>query len=914
MTPFARIIFLVVAGLCSLPGITLQATSVPYIDELPPLIEREIFFGDPEITASQISPDGDYMTFQRPYRDVMNVWIKPVDAPFDQARPLTTGKRPVPGHFWSMDSKYVLYVQDKGGNENFHIYAVDPRREADEETGVPPARDLTPMEDVRAQIYSLPRSTPGKAIVGINDRDPALHDVYRLDLATGEKELVIKNTANVAGWIADHNGKIRLAVRQTEDGGTETLAVDDGELGDVLYQCSWRETCSPMRFHADNNRVWFQTNKGEDTDLTGLYLMDAESGALEFVERDPEEEVDFGSALFANSDHRLLATRYTGARTRIYPRDEAFGEALEFLRNELPDGEISFSPQTLDDRLVKVVVSRDVDPGTVYLYDWQANSVEKLYETRPELPTEHLAQMQPIVYTARDGLEIPAYLTTPKGVESEDLALVALIHGGPWARDSWGYSSIVQFLANRGYAVLQPNFRGSTGYGKNFLNAGNNEWGEAMQDDITDGVKHLVEQDIVDPDRACIMGGSYGGYATLAGMTFTPDLYNCGVDIVGPSNLITLLNSIPPYWGPIRKLFTLRMGDAETEQGKAQMERQSPLFHVDNISAPLLVIQGANDPRVKQAESDQIVIAMREKDLPVEYIVAPDEGHGFRGRENRMAMFARIEEFLAEHNGGRNQEDMADDIAKRLEEITVDIETVQEPKRATGLDAARTAPLPPVSVDRIRTGEAQYAATLKMSGQEMAISSTREIQVRETEDGPVVEIVSNSEGPMGSGTDRYVLEAGSMLPIERRVEQGPATIEVNYGAESVTGTIKAGQEIPIDVELDAPAFGADGALETTILGLALDADYRTTVRAVEIGMQQRVRYHSVEVLTAESVTVPAGEFETWKVRVEPFDDEGGGQTLWVTREPPRVLIQAETTLPPQMGGATVTSQLESIDY
>ena len=913
MAAFARTFILLTAGLALLSGTGIRAEALPYLDELPPLLDREIFFGDPEITASQVSPDGEYMTFQRPYKDVMNVWIKPIDAGFDEARPLTTGERPVPGHFWSMDSKYVLYVQDKGGNENFHIYAVDPQADAEEDTGVPPARDLTPMEDVRAQIYSLPRSTPGKAIVGINDRDPALHDVYRLDLATGETELLIKNTANVAGWVADHDGKIRLAVRQTEDGGTETLAVDDGELGEMLYQCSWRETCSPMRFHADNDRVWFQTNKGEEVDLTGLYLMDAETGEVEFVERDPEGEVDFGGALFANSDHRLLATRYTGARTRIYPRDEAFGEALEFLRNELPDGEISFSPQTLDDRLVKVVVSRDVDPGTVYLYDWQANTVEKLYESRPELPTEHLAEMQPITYTARDGLEIPAYLTTPKGVESEDLSLVALIHGGPWARDSWGYSSTVQFLANRGYAVLQPNFRGSTGYGKNFLNAGNNEWGEAMQDDISDGVKHLVKQGIVDADRVCIMGGSYGGYATLAGMTFTPDLYNCGVDIVGPSNLITLLNSIPPYWGPIRKLFTLRMGDAETEEGKAQMQRQSPLFHVDNISAPLLVIQGANDPRVKQAESDQIVIAMREKNLPVEYIVAPDEGHGFRGEENRMAMYARIEDFLAEHNGGRHQEGMAEDIAERLEKITVDVESVEEPRRATGLDAARTTPLPPVAADRIRTGKAQYSATLKMSGQEMAISSTREIARRETEDGPVVEIVSSSEGPMGSGTDRYVLEAGSMLPIERRVEQGPATIEVNYGAESVTGTIRAGQEIPINVKLDAPAFGADGALETTILGLALDADYRTTVRAVEIGMQQRVRYHSVEVLGAETVTVPAGEFETWKVQVEPIDDEGGGQTLWITREPPRIMVRAETTLPPQMGGATVSSQLESLD-
>jgi len=304
---------------------------------------------------------------------------------------------------------------------------------------------------------------------------------------------------------------------------------------------------------------------------------------------------------------------------------------------------------------------------------------------------------------------------------------------------------------------------------------------------------------------------------------------------------------------------------------------------------------------------------MREKNLPVEYIVAPDEGHGFRGVENRMAMFARVEDFLAEHNGGRYQEEMADDIAERLKAITVDIESVEEPKRATGLDAARTVPLPPTNIERVRTGATSYSATLKMSGQEMALSSTREINLRDTEDGKVLDIVSSSEGPMGSATDHYVVAADSMLPLSREVKQGPATIEVAYTSDSVTGSIKAGQEIPISVDLDAPAFGADGALETAILGLDLDADYRTTLRAIEIGMQNRVRLHSVRVEGAETMTVPAGEFETWKVVVEPIDDEGGGQTLWVTREPPRVVVQAETVLPPQMGGATVNSQLVALN-
>ena len=906
-----RLLDLSVLALAALAaGAGAKPGSLSYLDELPPLIDREVFFGDPEITASQISPNGEYMSFQRPYKGVMNVWVKPLDAPFDEARPLTTGDRPVPGHFWSVDSEYVLYVQDKGGNENFHVYAVDPDAEAEEDTGVPPARDLTPLEGVRAQIYALPDEKPGTIVVGLNDRDPALHDVYRLEIATGERELVIENTFNVAGWVVDDAGEVRMAGRQTSDGGTEILPVDDGELGDPLYTCSWRETCGPIGFHADGERVWFQSNKGEDVDLTALYLMDPETGELEFVERDPEGEVDFAGALFSNADDRLLATYYVGDRRRMYPQDERMEKAWAFLQDNLPDGEISFSPQTLDDRLVKIVVSRDVDPGTVYLFDWEDYEVEKVYETRPEVPTEHMASMEAIRYQARDGLEIQAYLTTPNGVPAVDLALVALIHGGPWARDTYGYRSTVQFLANRGYAVLQPNFRGSTGFGKALLNAGNKEWGEAMQDDITDGIEHLAEQGIVDEERVCIMGGSYGGYATLAGMTFTPDVYNCGVDIVGPSNLITLLNSIPAYWGPIRKIFTQRMGDMETEEGRKKLEAQSPLFHVDNIEAPLLVIQGANDPRVKQAESDQIVIAMREKGLPVEYIVAPDEGHGFRGRENRMAMYARIEEFLAEHNGGRYQEDMAEPVAERLEAITVDVATVEEPKKATELDAAKTNPLPPVEPDRLRTGTAGYSASMSMSGQQMELTAERTV---ERTDDDRVRVVSSSQGPMGSATDTYVLDADSLLPETRRVEQGPATIEIEYGSDEVTGTISAGQEMPISVSLDAPAFGADAALETAIQAMPLDEGFSATVRAVEIGMQQRVRFHAVRVDGAETIEAPAGEFEIRRDVVEPIDGEGGGQTLWVKREAPRVLVKAETTLPPQMGGATVTSELQSLD-
>lgn len=885
-----------------------------YLDKLPPLIDRQKFFGDPEIANSQVSPDGRYLTFTKPYEGVMNVWIKAIDEPFDAARPLTADDRPVPGYFWTEDSKYILYVQDKGGNENYHVYAVDPAAEAQEDTGVPPARDLTPLEDVRARIYAVPETTPGTIIVGLNDRDPALHDIYKVDIASGERELLIENDANVAGYSTDLEGNVRLAVRQTGDGGTEIMPVTGGKLGEPIYTCSWQETCGPMRFHRDGKRVYLQTNKGDDVDLVRLMLMNAETGETTPVESDPEGEVDFSGAIFSDKTEELIGTVYVGDRQRIYPKSEKLESALEFLRSELPDGEINFSPQTSDDRLVKITVSRDVDPGTVYLYDWEDNSLEKLYETRPELPTEHLAEMQAIRYQARDGLSIPAYVTRPRVDVDQNLPLVLTVHGGPWARDTWGYSPMHQFLANRGYTVMSINFRGSTGYGKKFLNAGNKEWGQAMQNDLTDGVRHLIDEGIVDPEQVCIMGGSYGGYATLAGLTFTPDVYKCGVDIVGPSNLITLLNSIPPYWGPIRKIFTQRMGDPSTEEGRKQLEAQSPLNHVDNIRAPLLVIQGANDPRVKQAESDQIVVSMREKDLPVEYIVAPDEGHGFRGRENRLAMFARIEEFLAEHLGGRHQADMDPDIEQRLDEITVDVASVETPEPATGLDSARTAPLPRVDSDHIRMGTLEYRSSLAIQGQTMEINTTRTF-AKDDEDGePVIRVSSSSEGPMGGSEDLFVLEADSLRPIRREATQGQATVEVEYGSQRVSGAIKAGpQEIPIDISLDAPVFGGESALDAVLTALSLETGYGDTLRLAEVGMQQRVRIFRVEAAGKETIEVPAGEFEAWKVQLTAMDDEGGDQTVWITIETPRMLLKSQGKLPAQMGGGEVSTVLVSAE-
>ncbi len=422
----------------------------------------------------------------------------------------------------------------------------------------------------------------------------------------------------------------------------------------------------------------------------GLVRLDPATGRETPVESDPKKRVDLSNTIFSERTGELVATQYEDERVRWYVKDAAFAADFAFLQKRFPGKDLNFQSSTADEQRWIVVAASDTDPGEVFVYDRGTKQLIPQYKVRETLQRDQLSPMTAITYPSSDGVEIPAFLTLPRGLAAKGLPLVVFPHGGPWARDTWGYDTYAQFLANRGYAVLQPNFRSSTGYGKKFLNLGNGKWGESMQDDITWGVKHLVSQGTVDPKRVGIMGGSYGGYATLAGVAFTPELYAAGVAIVAPSNLLTLLGSIPPYWESVRTVFNVRMGDPGNAEDKARLMKQSPLNSADKIRTPLLVVQGQNDPRVKRAESDQIVIALRDRGFPVEYIVAPDEGHGFARPVNNMAMIASTERFLAKHLGGRFQESMPDDVATRLKEITVDPKTVV----LTAASPAAAAPRP----------------------------------------------------------------------------------------------------------------------------------------------------------------------------------------------------------------------------
>ncbi len=861
----------------------------------PPIIDRELFFGDPEIAGSQISPDGRFISFLKPFKGTRNIWVKGTAEAFDQAKPITAEtKRPISSYFWSRDAKVILYSQDQGGDENFNVYAVRPADPPAAGSDVPAARNITDAKAVQAQIYAVPKSDPDTMYVGINDRDKAWHDLYKVRISTGERTLLRKNTERLVGWQFDLADKLRLATRSAENGDTEVLRVDDTGFTKI-YSCNVFESCGPSHFHKDGRRVYMETNKGAD--LIRLTLFDVQSSKEDLVESDPQNRVDLDGVLFSDRTDELIATVYIDDKPRILWKDKGFEADYNLLKQKLPGKEIGLQSSTRDERLAIVVARADVDPGSVYLFDRQSKQLTLQYRSREKLPRESLSPMTPIRYTSSDGLEIPAYLTLPKGIAPRGLPLLVVPHGGPWARDVWGYNPFAQFFANRGYAVLEPNFRGSVGYGKKFLDAGNKQWGDKMQDDITWGVKHLVAQGTVDPGRVGIFGGSYGGYATLAGVAFTPDVYAAAVSLVGPSNLITLLNSIPPYWESGRKVFTERMGDPATPEGKAQLERQSPLNSAAKIRTPLMVIQGANDPRVNKAESEQIVIALRDRGFPVEYLLAPDEGHGFARPVNNLAAFAATEKFLSKHLSGRYQEYLGPDVAERLKVLTVDPKTVVLAKK---VDTASVG-VPTPAVD-LRPGTSNYTVRMELGAQKIDLTAKSEI----TEEGGAWVVTETMTTPMGASVDRGVLEKGSLVLRKRTTTQGPMTIEFESKNGKVAGEMKVnGQSTPIAVDVGGELF-ADGPGSTDAVAMLPLADgYSTAFRNFDAQTLQ-VKMVQVKVLGSEQVTVAAGTFDTFKVEVAIAG--GVTATQWVAKDSRRT-VKVVAVLP-QMNGATMTMELQ----
>jgi len=618
-----------------------MTTATATATQLPPLIPRETLFGNPERTRPQLSPDGKYLAYIAPdEKNVLQVWLRTVGQ--DDNRRLTDDKkRGIRMYFWTYNAEQLIYQQDSDGDENFHLYSVNIQSDI--------VRDLTPFQGVKAQVIDLDPEFPNEVLVGLNLKDRQKFDVYRININNGAVEFDTENPGNIVSWTADAKFQVRAATAATPDGGYELLVRETADNSwETIRHWGPDESGGAVGFSADNQTLYMIGS--HDANAQRLIALDLSTRQETVIAED--EQYDVGGIMIHPTTRVIQAVSFYKDKVQWQILDQSIAADFEAL-GQVRDAEFGVSSRNLADDTWLVAYTTDDGPVYYYTYDRQSKSSTLLFSNQPELEELALASMQPISFEARDGLTIHGYLTTPVGVEPKNLPTVLLVHGGPWARDTWGYSPIVQWLANRGYGVLQVNFRGSTGYGKAFINAGNRQWAATMHDDLIDAVNWLSKQGIADPEKVAIMGGSYGGYATLVGLTFTPEVFAAGVDIVGPSNLVTLMKSIPPYWAPLLANMYHRVGNLETEE--EFLKERSPLFFVDRIQKPLLIGQGANDPRVKEAESEQIVAAMKQAGKPVEYVLYTDEGHGFARPENRLHFFAIAEEFLAKYLGGRSE-------------------------------------------------------------------------------------------------------------------------------------------------------------------------------------------------------------------------------------------------------------------
>jgi len=622
----------------------LSIIASPALASAPPKhYELKDFFGKPERAYFRLSPDGRSLGFMQPYERRENIYVVPLPPKgktpdFAKARRLTTEtKRDIANYFWK-GNDHVLYVKDFGGDENFHVVSVNVHSGQ--------VKDLTPLPKVHASIIDDLLDDPDHVLVTLNKRDPKVFDVYKVNVKTGASTLVAQNPGNITGWVTDHAGRVRAAT--TSDGVNTSLLyrASEKEPFKTVLTTDFRTAVDPLFFTFDNKSLYALSNRGRDK--TALVMLDPRTGQ-ESAPLFENQEVDLQGAAYSRKRKVLTYANYDTWKMQRHFFDPVMRNIFAKLEAKLPGYDIAIQNENLAEDTFVVAAYSDRTPGVRYVYDSKKGTLTKLGEIQPSINPADMATMKAVSYTSRDGLKINGYLSLPPGREAKNLPVIVNPHGGPWARDSWGFNPEVQFLTNRGFAVFQMNFRGSVGYGRSFWEKGFKQWGKSMQDDITDGVNWLVKEGIADPKRVGIYGGSYGGYATLAGVTFTPDLYAAAVDYVGVANLFTFMNTIPPYWKPYMEMMHAMVGDPEKD--KDLLTASSPVFHAEKIKTPLFIAQGANDPRVNKDESDQMVEALKKRGVEVQYMVKADEGHGFHNEENQFDFYSAMESFFSKYLG-----------------------------------------------------------------------------------------------------------------------------------------------------------------------------------------------------------------------------------------------------------------------
>ncbi len=629
------------------------------------LISRKTLFGNPDKVGVQISHDGKYISYLQDYDGYLNIYFAPTDNP-EKSERLTNDKRGIRSYFWSYDNEHVLYLQDKDGNENWHIFKKNIHNGD--------VVNLTPFDGVRASIDKLSKNFPDQIIISLNKRTPAIFDLYTLNIKTGELSLIYENKEEFSSFMLNDEFKLKLAEKKDQETGDDLYYTFDEELKTSHFWTIPSEdvyTSSFLTFNKDFDKVYLVNSAQKD--IGDLELLDLKTKKSELIFSTKDREIS--NILFNKIDKTPIAIELEQAKAEWLALDQSFSQDLSLIKEKAKGKQVIFTSSNYNQTKWVIAFLASDGPVEYYLYDREKKHLQFLFHNQKALLNIALQEMQPVEIETRDGIILHSYLTLPEGFKigkSSPVPLIMYVHGGPTVRDNWGYNPTCQWLANRGYAVLQVNYRGSTGFGKKFANLGRGEWGAKMHDDLIDAAEWSIKEKITSKDKIAIFGGSYGGYATLVGLTFTPDYFACGVDIVGPSNLVTLLESIPPYWKPAMKELELRTGgDIKTERGREFLKSRSPLTFADRIKKPLLILQGANDPRVKQAEADQIVDAMKQNNIDVTYVIYPDEGHGFAKPENRISYIAITEQFLSKCLGGKS-EAITDELDKSSAKISED--------------------------------------------------------------------------------------------------------------------------------------------------------------------------------------------------------------------------------------------------